>query len=119
MPALPIRVVSATVRKDGRLHFNQVKMLQDQPPAGVMLVGVDKAVGLLLWLVPQALIEQHAKVQHHGYSAALSFVAAIPPPGFPPSVVVPHTALTAQQWSQIQSARTNTMHRHVADLFGL
>ena len=117
----PIRVISATRRKDGAAVFNQVVMLQDRPPRGLLLVAVHPGVGLLLWMTPFSVIAPHARDQASGYSKNLRIRVDSPPGWLGPAVEIPLDEVEETEpglWKKIVEARTNTKNKLIRELFG-
>ena len=117
----PIRVVCATRQKSGRAVFNQVVILKEKKPRGVLLVAVVPDEGLRLWMRPFSVLEPHTKEQHEGYSPNLSFNLDRPPDHLGEPVLIPAADVDdaeAGPWDRIGQARTNTKNKLVRELFG-
>jgi hypothetical protein len=117
----PIRVISATRRKDGAAVFNQVVMLQDTPPRGLLLVAVDPSSGLHMWMKPFSVVAPNARNQAAGYSQNLRIRVDAPPDWLGPAVEIPAAEVDSARpglWRAIVDARTNTKNKLVRDLFG-
>jgi hypothetical protein len=114
-----VRVVSRTLDANGRVTFNQVTMVREPPPPGVLLVAIDPASGLYVWLKPHAEVDPHTQDQHPGYSRLLPAIDPLnPPPYLGDPVFVPAAIVDPADWQIITSAHTMALNRAVRALFG-
>jgi hypothetical protein len=113
-----VRLVVSSVRQ-GRVGFNQVVMEQQQAPAGVMLVAIDKANGLYVWLKPFEVVAAASSPQAPGYSRALpSFEVASPPAFLGPAVFIPASQIPVETWNELPGLKTNALNRALRQPLG-
>jgi hypothetical protein len=113
-----VRVVSRRVA-DGRVTFNQVTLVQQPAPSGVLLVAIDLAAGLYVWLKPHDEVDARAHDQAPGYSRGLPAIDPLNPPAWlGQPVFIPSTDIDAPEWEVFTTAQTMTLNRAVRELFG-
>ena len=94
-------------------------MEQQQPPPGVLLVGIDGTQGLYVWLRSHETVAPHTFRQHPGYSRALTVDVANPPDFLGEPVFFPKAEI--EGWEEIVSeqTQTNKLNREIRKLFGV
>lgn len=114
----PVRLVVSSVRR-GRVAFNQVVMEQQEAPAGVMLVAIDSARGLYVWLRPFESVAAASSPQAPGYSRALAgFEVESPPDFLGPAVFIPSSKIPTDTWNELPRLRTNALNRALRQPLG-
>jgi len=116
-PILDIKPVAGTIDDGRRVTFNQVVMRKQADPAGVLLVAIDPDVGLLVWLRPQSVIKEIARVQVPDYSDHLSINVDSPPSELGEPVRIAKEHIPDSLWELMKTARTNALHKIFADAF--
>jgi hypothetical protein len=117
---LDIKVSSSTISKTGRVGFNEVVIVDSPPPAGVLMVGIDPAKGLYVWLVAQDTINEHAKTHHGTYSKRIaSFKISEPPAWLGRPVLIEQGKIPPAIWDEILMKKTRALQAAVARVFGL
>jgi hypothetical protein len=118
-PILDIKPVAGTVDDGRRVTFNQVVMRKQAEPAGVLLVAIDPGAGLLVWLRPQSVIEQIARVQVPDYSDSISVNVDSPPGELgEPRCALPSNTRPGPLWELKTTAKTNALHKIFSDALG-
>jgi len=95
-------------------------MERDDPPDGLLLVGIDPDYGISLWLRPYADVAAVTKIQVEGYSRHLRFDVDQPPPEVGDPVRISAAvidAIRAGLWAEILEASTNTKNKLVRETF--
>src|SRR4051812_323620 len=88
-------------------------MEQQDSPAGVMLVAIDRGAGLYVWLRPHNDLAQHTIPQAAGYSRALPpFPVNDPPEFLGPPVFFPKETVVG--WDELEGKQTNSLNRAIA-----
>lgn len=117
---LDIKVSSSTITKTGRVGFNEVVIVGNPPPAGLLLVAIDPDRGLYVWLVSQATIDEHSRRQHGTYSKRVaSFRLSEPPAWLGAPVFIEQGKIPPSIWEEILEKKTRALQAAVARVFGL
>jgi len=117
---LDIKVASSTITKTGRVGFNEVVIVDSPPPAGVLLVGIDRHAGLYVWLASQETINEHAKTHHGTYSKRIGSFPISDPPGYiGRPVFIDKAKIPDDLWDEILKKKTRALQAAVARVFGL